>query len=123
MAFSVVSFVYLSAECPSNKFNGINCRSKLGAKLLDRFFHRLRRSPHQSITYLSPLFPADELQQNSSSADLGNISAQKVLNLSSRMVSSVHSITSSGRGATWCVTSGAGVREHSCVIEGNELRA
>src|SRR5262245_59888315 len=42
-AFPAVSFVYLSVECPSNKFYGINCRPKLGAKLLDRFFHRRRQ--------------------------------------------------------------------------------
>src|SRR5262249_42239610 len=42
-AFPAVSFVYLSVECLSNKFYGINCRPKLGAKLLDRFFHRRRR--------------------------------------------------------------------------------
>jgi hypothetical protein len=41
-AFPAVSFVYLSVECPFNKFYGINCRPKLGAKLLDRFFHRRR---------------------------------------------------------------------------------
>src|SRR6516165_1502217 len=29
--------------CPSNKFYGINCRPKLGTKLLDRFFHRRRQ--------------------------------------------------------------------------------
>src|SRR5262249_30125257 len=34
---------YLSVEGPSNKFYGINCRPKLGAKLLDRFFHRRRQ--------------------------------------------------------------------------------
>src|SRR5712691_3043745 len=39
-AFPAVSFAYLSVECPFNKFYGINCRPKLGAKLLDRFFHR-----------------------------------------------------------------------------------
>src|SRR5215468_3596830 len=33
-AFPAVSFVYLSVECPFNKFYGINCRPKLGAKLL-----------------------------------------------------------------------------------------
>jgi hypothetical protein len=42
-AFPAVSFVYLSVECPSNKFYGINCRAKLGTKLLDRFFHRRRQ--------------------------------------------------------------------------------
>ena len=39
----MVSFVYLSAECLFNEFYGINCRPKLGAKLLDRFFHRRRQ--------------------------------------------------------------------------------
>src|SRR5262245_1944914 len=42
-ALPAVSFVYLSVECPFNKFYGINCRPKLGAKLLDRFFHRRRQ--------------------------------------------------------------------------------
>jgi hypothetical protein len=41
-AFPVLTFVYLSVECPSNKFYGINCRPKLSAKLLDRFFHSRR---------------------------------------------------------------------------------
>src|SRR5215471_5880012 len=41
--FTAVNLGYLSVECPSNKFYGINCRSKLGAKLLDRFFHRRRQ--------------------------------------------------------------------------------
>ena len=39
----MICFVYLSAECLSNKFYGINRRSKFGAKLLDRFFHRRRQ--------------------------------------------------------------------------------
>jgi hypothetical protein len=42
-AFSVVSFVYFSVECPFNKFNGIDCRPKLGSKLRDRFSHRRRQ--------------------------------------------------------------------------------
>src|SRR5262245_50207471 len=42
-AFPTVSFVYLSAECPSNKFYGINGRPKLDAKLIDRVFHRRRQ--------------------------------------------------------------------------------
>jgi hypothetical protein len=42
-AFPVVSFVDLSVECPFDKFYGINCRPKLGAKLLDRFLHRRRQ--------------------------------------------------------------------------------
>jgi hypothetical protein len=33
-AFAAVSFVYLSVECPFYKFYGIDCRAKLGAKLL-----------------------------------------------------------------------------------------
>ena len=41
--FPVVRFVYLSVECPFDKFYGINCRLKLGAKLLYRFFHRRRQ--------------------------------------------------------------------------------
>ena len=35
--------MYLSVERPSNKFYGIYCRPNLGAKLLDRFFHRRRQ--------------------------------------------------------------------------------
>src|SRR5215475_9902544 len=52
-AFPVVSFVYLSVECPSNKFYRINCRCKLGAKLLDRFFHGRRQvsPPVNSLTH------------------------------------------------------------------------
>jgi hypothetical protein len=52
-AFPVVSFVYLSVECPSDKFHGINCRPKLGAKLLDRFFHRRRQvsPPVNNLTH------------------------------------------------------------------------
>src|SRR4029077_15237474 len=44
-AFPAVSFGYLPVECPFNKFCGINCCPKLGAKLLDRFFHRRRQVP------------------------------------------------------------------------------
>ena len=52
-AFPVVSFVYLSVECPSNKFYRINCRPNLGAKLLDRFFHGRRQvsPPVNSLTH------------------------------------------------------------------------
>jgi hypothetical protein len=52
-AFPTVSFVYLSVECPFNKFYGINCRPKLGAKLLDRFFHRRRQvsPPVDNLTH------------------------------------------------------------------------
>ena len=39
----MVSFVYLSVERLFNKFHGINCHPKLGAKLLDRFFHWRRQ--------------------------------------------------------------------------------
>src|SRR5215472_17473659 len=51
-AFPAAIFGSLSVECPSNKFYGINCRSKLGAKLLDRFFHRRRQvsPPVYSLT-------------------------------------------------------------------------
>ena len=35
----MISFMYLSAECLFNKFYGVNCRPKFGAKLIDRFFH------------------------------------------------------------------------------------
>src|SRR5262245_11727915 len=38
-----LGFVYFSVERLFYKFYGINCRSKLGAKLLDRFFHRWRQ--------------------------------------------------------------------------------
>src|SRR5215831_8410785 len=52
-AFPAVSFVHLSVECPSNKFYGINCRPKLDAKLLDRFFHRRRQvsPPVNNLTH------------------------------------------------------------------------
>src|SRR5262249_4996431 len=52
-ALSVVSFVYLSAECPFNKFYGINGCPKLDAKLIDRFFHRRRQvsPPVNSLTH------------------------------------------------------------------------
>ena len=52
-AFSVVSFVYLSAECPFDEFHGINGRPKLDAKLIDRFFHRRRQvsPPINSLTH------------------------------------------------------------------------
>src|SRR5262245_33349692 len=52
-AFPAVSFVYLSVECPFNKFYGINCRPKLDAKLLDRFFHRRRQvsPPVNNLTH------------------------------------------------------------------------
>ena len=52
-AFTSVSFVYLSVECPFNKFYGINCRPKLGTKLLDRFFHRRRQvsPPVNNLTH------------------------------------------------------------------------
>src|SRR5437773_12294570 len=48
-----VSFVYLSVECPFNKFYGINGRTKLSAKLLDRFFHRRRQvsPPVNNLTH------------------------------------------------------------------------
>ncbi len=42
-AFPAVSLVHFSVERPFYKFYGINCRPKLGAKLLDRFFHRCRQ--------------------------------------------------------------------------------
>jgi hypothetical protein len=48
--FPAVIFGYLSVECPLYKFDGINCRPKLGAKLLNRFFHWRRQVSHQSIT-------------------------------------------------------------------------
>src|SRR5262245_64867150 len=52
-ALSVVSFVYLSAECPFDEFYGINGRSKLDAKLIDRVFHRRRQvsPPVNSLTH------------------------------------------------------------------------
>jgi hypothetical protein len=52
-AFTAVGFVYLSVECPFNKFYGINCRPELGAKLLDRFFHRRRQvsPPVNNLTH------------------------------------------------------------------------
>jgi hypothetical protein len=52
-AFLAVIFGYLSIECPFNKFYGINCRLKLAAKLLDRFFHwrRLISPPVNNATH------------------------------------------------------------------------
>ena len=52
-AFPVVSFVYLSAECPFDEFYGINGRPKLDAKLVDRVFHRRRQvsPPVNSLTH------------------------------------------------------------------------
>src|ERR1700746_1780231 len=52
-SLTAVSFVYFSVECPFNKFHGINCRPKLGAKLLDRFFHWRRQvsPPVKSLTH------------------------------------------------------------------------
>jgi len=49
----VVSFVYLSAECPFDEFYGINGRPKLDAKLIDRVFHRRRQvsPPVNSLTH------------------------------------------------------------------------
>ena len=49
----MVSFVYLSVESLFDKFYGVNCRPKLGAKLLDRFFHRWRQvsPPVNSLTH------------------------------------------------------------------------
>src|SRR5262249_25645296 len=42
-ALPAFSFGYLSVECPFDEFHGIDCRPELGAKLLDRFFHRRRQ--------------------------------------------------------------------------------
>src|ERR1700750_1135189 len=52
-ACPAVTFLYLSVECPFNKFYGINCCPKLGAKLLDRFFHRRRKisPPTNNLTH------------------------------------------------------------------------
>src|SRR5262245_37033013 len=52
-AYPVVSFVYLSAECPFDEFYGINGRPKLDAKLIDRLFHRQRQvcPPVNSLTH------------------------------------------------------------------------
>ncbi len=51
----MVSFVDFSVECPFYKFYGINCRPELGAKLLDRFFHR-RRQVSPSVNNLTHRF-------------------------------------------------------------------
>ena len=51
----MVSFVYLPVECPFYKFYRINCRPKLGAKLLDCFFHR-RRQVSPVVNYLTHRF-------------------------------------------------------------------
>ncbi len=52
-AVLVVSFVYLPIERPFYKFDGVNCRPKLGAKLLNRFFHRHRQvsPPVNNLTH------------------------------------------------------------------------
>src|SRR5262245_38409004 len=52
-ALPVVSIVYLSIECPFDKLCGVNCRPKLGAKLLDRFFHGRRHvsPPLNNLTH------------------------------------------------------------------------
>src|SRR5580704_14575141 len=52
-AFPAVSFVYLSVERPFYEFYGINCRPKLGAKLLDRFCHGRRQvsPPVNNLTH------------------------------------------------------------------------
>ena len=39
----MVSFVYLSVEALLTNSTGMDCRPKLGAKLIDRFFHRRRQ--------------------------------------------------------------------------------
>src|SRR5215510_5802399 len=39
----MLRFVYFFVECLFNKFDGINCRPKLGAKLLNLFFHGWRQ--------------------------------------------------------------------------------
>src|SRR3954447_11621561 len=48
-----VDFVYWSVECPFDKFYGIDCSAKSGAKLLDRFFHRRRQvsPPVNNLTH------------------------------------------------------------------------
>src|SRR5262249_59943214 len=57
-AFPVVSIVYLSIECPFDKFYGVNCRLKLGAKLLDRFFHGRRHLVAAGIVWgLPTIYP------------------------------------------------------------------
>jgi hypothetical protein len=89
-ALPVISFVHFPVECPFNKFYGIDCRSKLGAKLLDPVFHRRRQvSPpidnlthrfldgSQHLLYCNvtvgsrhgavPLLPADKLSLSSMS--------------------------------------------------------
>src|SRR5262245_3534732 len=52
-AFSVVSFVYLSAERLFNKFYGINCRPEFDSKLLDCFIHLWRQvsPPIDNLTH------------------------------------------------------------------------
>ena len=48
-----VIFGCFSVECPLYKIDGINCRPKLGAKLLNRFFHRRREvsPPVNNVTH------------------------------------------------------------------------
>src|SRR5262249_40300889 len=89
--FPPVRFVYLSVECPFNEFHRINCRPKLRAKLLNRFFHRRRQvsppvdgSTHRFFDGLppflscnvsvgprhgAPLLPADSLLYAAKSLD------------------------------------------------------
>jgi len=52
-AFAVVGFVDLPVERPFDKFHGIDCRSKLDAKPLDRVVHRRRQvsPPVDNLTH------------------------------------------------------------------------
>src|SRR6266700_2192908 len=99
-AFPAVSFVYLSVECPFNKFYGINCRPNLGAKLLDRFFHRRRQVSPPVNNATHRFFDGSQHflycnftvgSRHSAVASFFQQIARKVLNLSSRMGSSVPS--------------------------------
>jgi len=70
--FPAVSFVYLSVECPFNRFYGINCRLKLGAKLLERFFHRRRQ--------VSP--PVNNARNKMAVYSISDLSRREILKMS-----------------------------------------
>src|SRR5262249_32227308 len=89
-AFPAVGFVDFSVECPFDKFYGINGRPKLGAKLLDRFFHRRRlvSPPVNSLTHR--VFDGSQHVLDCN-VTVGSRHGAVALNLSSRMGSSVAS--------------------------------
>jgi hypothetical protein len=113
----VVSFVYLSVECPFNKFYGINCRPKLGAKRLGRFFHRRRQvsPPVNSLTHrffdgsqhflycnftevlaitLSPLLPADKPLSTAGPSHYGTPHSSGAVAIEDKVVTAIASLIS-----------------------------